>query len=338
MSKRTSKPKTSPIKPSISDTSNSATTITLPTSSFVIAPIASLPDSEDPNPLQVTTTSLASLHVNENAVSLDATTTSAPATTENTDTDGFFDELPDPTVAAVEMADPVAPDEAPDHFGAVEDSNNYDDMLSVFSEHLTRHDQQQQQAAVPAYMHPDATPVGHHQTMSIRPNLRNPVAGFSRLFLARAGVYHILTARHAVIETSAPHLKTILRYAAEMNNTRKHPGRRIQAVLPAGYSEVADALNADPAQGGRLPIIMANGTVHYSQPNYPLRIDYPSPERIAAALALQDLMGEDADPRLMQNIAVHAAAESFGLRSRRGNAGLGLGRGAGPSRKRGRHF
>ncbi|KAF8956114.1 hypothetical protein BDZ97DRAFT_1672106, partial [Flammula alnicola] len=54
----------------------------------------------------------------------------------------------------IEMADPVAPDEAPDHFGAVEDSNNYDDMLSVFSEHLTRHDQQQQQAAVPAYMHP----------------------------------------------------------------------------------------------------------------------------------------------------------------------------------------
>ncbi|KAF8964781.1 hypothetical protein BDZ97DRAFT_1757693 [Flammula alnicola] len=191
-------------------------------------------------------------------------------------------------------------------------------------------------ARAPSFHNPNNIPVGNYHTLMVSPKLRNPVPGFSRLFLVREGVYQIVTRSQTALEVPAALLKSVLRYAAEINNARNHPERRIRLVEPAAYRDIVDALNDDPKAHGRLPIIEASGVIHFSMPGYPLRIDYPDPERIRKAVALQDLMGEDADPRLMQNVALHAAAHSLGLGSKRAPTGPGRG-GPRPFYKRGRH-
>ncbi|KAF8967374.1 hypothetical protein BDZ97DRAFT_1756094 [Flammula alnicola] len=191
-------------------------------------------------------------------------------------------------------------------------------------------------ARAPPFHNPNNIPVGDYHSLMVSPKLRNPVPGFSRLFLVREGVYQIITRSQTVLEVPAALLKSVLRYAAEINNARNHPERRIRLVEPAAYRDIVDALNEDPKAHGCLPIIEASGVIHFSMPGYPLRIDYPDPERIRKAIALQDLMGEDADLRLMQNVALHAAAHSFGLGSKRVATGPGRG-GPRPFHKRGRH-
>ncbi|KAF8201414.1 hypothetical protein BJ912DRAFT_1115893 [Pholiota molesta] len=165
-------------------------------------------------------------------------------------------------------------------------------------------------------------PVPNINALQTVPALNNPVPGFSKLFFGANGDFLLAYPDGQVLEVPAALLKAVLRYASELNNTRGHPERRVRLVEPFGYRYVAHALNGDPLQPAKLPMIHSDGSITYTGA-YPLHVNYPHPERVRQAMQLIDLFGEDVDAGLINTIIMRAAAESLGIGKKRRVPGSG---------------
>jgi hypothetical protein len=151
-----------------------------------------------------------------------------------------------------------------------------------------------------------ALPIPNINVLQTIPALNNLVPGSSKLFFGANGDFLLTCSNSQVLEVPMALLKAVLWYASELNNTRGHPEWHVQLVKPFGYHHLTHALNGDPLQPAKLPMIHSDSSITYTGA-YPLHMNYPHPEHVQQAMQLIDLFGKDVNTRLINTIIMCVA-------------------------------